>query len=452
MIRAVFFLLLILAGCVPHVGFQDSGIEPPDDWNTPAETIEEVEQDWWKHFKDPTLDTLLSIALVNNKNVAIAVARIAEARAARLYAWSVLFPQFSLAGDASRGNQGFLTNGQTISQADIMLQVNWEVDVFGKNRAKLAAADALVQHEVIMRQAAIVGLLAEVARNYFDARNYQKQIAITTENLETQKKTLKLTQDQMQGGLSSNFDVERANAQVSVTAARIPTLQISYGLAVDRLNVLLGQTIGTIDELLECEMELPPLDQKILVAAPATVLATRPDVRAAERNFAQTIYLHVAALRECLPTINLLGFFGAQAMTLFNTAPTWNIATNFTSPVIDFGKVQSDIDATDARQLRAFLTYQETVLEALEDLQNALYSYLYEFVRNRYLREAAEQNRKAEALANQQYANGFTGLLDLLIVQRNTLEAESALADSDILLRKDLVNIYTASGGGWACY
>ncbi len=462
MLSRIFCILILLSGCGRPLGIQESGIESPPVWNSfknvsldaplIVDDLASVEQDWWKHFRDQTLDTVLAEALDNNKNLAIAQTRIEEARAARLAAWSVLFPKFSLAGDASKGNQGFYTNGTTYYFEDASIQVNWEVDLFGKNQARLAAANAMIQNEQIMRQAVIVGLLAEVARNYFDLRNYERQISITVQNLETQKRTFQLTQEQLKGGLSSDFDVQRAGAQVSTTESRLPTLQISYEKTLNRLNVLLGNVPGEIDGLLEMEQSFQPLDQQIIVAAPATVLATRPDVRAAERSFAANISLHDAAFRELFPTVNLLGFFGAQRMTLFNTVPTWNIGTNLVMPFIDFGRIESDIETASARELRAYLTFQETVLEALEDMENALSSYLYETVRNASLRQAAEQNRKAEDLAKQQYANGFTGLLDVLIAQRNTLETESSLAESDAQLRKDLVNIYTAAGGGWACY
>lgn len=453
-------LLFLLSSCSNPVGLQSFGFETPATWNTIknlssdapllVDDSAQVEQLWWKYFEDSVLDKLIEEALNNNKTIGIATTRIEEARAARLAAFSILLPQVTIRGDASYGNQGFFTNGEVASFDNISIQGDWEVDLFGRNLARLDAANAIVSSEYIARQAVIVGLLAEVARNYFDLRNFERQLSITKQNLESQEQTLELTKEQLEGALASDFDVQRSGAQVSTTEARIPALQIAYELARNRLNVLLGKIPGEIDDLLKIKEPFTPLNSQIIISAPATVLAARPDVRAAERRFAASISEYEAATKEWLPTVSLLAFFGAQGMTLFNTAPTWNLATNLIQPLINFGSIEAKIQNASARQLRTYLEYQQTVLEALENMENALANYLYEVIRNKSLRNAAEQNRKAMELANEQYSNGYTNLLDVLVVQRNVLETESALAGSDAKLRKDLANIYTAAGGGWA--
>jgi multidrug efflux system outer membrane protein len=190
------------------------------------------------------------------------------------------------------------------------------------------------------------------------------------------------------------------------------------------------------------------LDHRILIAAPATVLAARPDVRVAERRFAASISAKDAASAELFPDISLTAFFGAQTTTPLSTTP-WGGGLNLLQPVLNFGRIQSQIAVTDAQQKQAFLNYQQTVLEALENMENALSGYVRETARNASLAAAVAQNRKAEDLARQQYGNGFTGLLDLLVAQRDLLDAEAGQAASDANLRKDLVAIYTAAGGGW---
>lgn len=472
----IFLALLVLTACFKPAGFQESGIGTPETWHTfeglpgnpslwnkplVVDDCAEVEQKWWRNFGDSTLDALIARALMNNKTLGIAGTRIEEARAERLGSFSKLMPQISLNADAQRGNQGFFTLDKPLSYEDVSIQANWELDLFGKNQARLAASIALVQNEVILRQGVIVSLLAEVARSYFDFRNYQQQLAISEENLATQKRTLELTKAQFQEAYASDFDVQRAAAEVASTESRIPTLQIGLEMARNRLDVLLGSTPGENDDLFAIREPLTPLDPQIVIAAPATVLGTRPDVRAAERNFAASISTFQAAKKEWFPTISLAAFFGFQALQDFKHSEqpsvlkhltrTWNVAGTLTQPLIDFGRIEADIEAAGARQKRAYLEYQETVLEALENMENALANYLYETQRNVSLTNAATHNRKALELANQQYLNGYTNLLDVLIVQRNALETESVEAESNYKLRKDLVNIYTAAGGGWAC-
>jgi multidrug efflux system outer membrane protein len=201
--------------------------------------------------------------------------------------------------------------------------------------------------------------------------------------------------------------------------------------------------------MIKAPRSLRPLDPQIVVAAPATVLAARPDVRAAERRFASSISAKEAATADLFPTVSLTAFFGLQGVSgLAGTTP-WGIGAGLIQPILNFGRIESQIDAADARQRQAFLDYQKTVLEALEDMETALSSYVQETTRNASLASAVAQDRRAAELAQQQYLNGFTSLLDVLVAQRDLLAAEANQAASDAALRKNLVAIYTAAGGGW---
>lgn len=450
---------LFLAACsTAPLGPQSPGIAVPSSWNrlTGADSAApltespgaEVDHAWWTRFGDPTLDALVAEALANNKSLQIAKARVEEARAGRSAARSRLFPQVNGVAGAQRGNQGFSTSNQTVWIAGADVEASWEVDLFGRNRARTAEAAAILESSDASRQAVRVGLLAEVARNYFDLRNYERQLQLTRRNLDTQKKTLELVQAQFQGALASDFDVQRAGAQVSATEALIPSLQTAYDAAMNRLNVLLGLPPGTRDALLKDVRKLAPLDHHILIAAPARILAERPDVRAAERRFAAAISATSAARAELFPDISLTALFGVQTATPFGSTP-WTVGAGLVQPILNFGRIEAQIDAADARQRQALLNYQQTVLEALENMENALSGYLHETTRNTALTTGLDQNRRAADMALQQYTNGYTGLLDVLVAVRNLLDAEASLAASDASLRNDLVNIYAAAGGGW---
>lgn len=447
----------MLAACTTSPIPQASGIDVPMSWTrldsdparplvADASTV--VEHDWWTHFGDPTLDALIAEALANNKSLQIAKARVEEARANRGIARSSLFPQINAAASVSRGNQGLLTSDKTVNIADAELDASWEIDLFGRNQARNREAAAILESEEAASQAVRIGLLAEVARNYFDMRNFERQIALTRQNLETQKKTLELTGVQLRGGDASDFDVQRAGAQVSTTESQVPVLEAAYESALNRLNILLGHPPGTKDVLLKIEQELRPLDHRILIAAPATVIAARPDVRVAERRFAASISAKDAADAELFPDISLTAFFGLQGASGLSATP-WGVGANLLQPILNFGRIESQIDVANAQQKQAFLNYQQTVLEALENMENALSGYVRETTRNASLATGVAQNRRAEELARLQYANGFTGLLDLLVAQRNLLDAEASAAASDANLRKDLVAVYAAAGGGW---
>jgi len=447
--------LLFIAGCITPAKVQKSDIPTPMTWNTLASSTHitntpttSIDQQWWQHFEDPTLTALLNEALQNNKSLAIAKARVLEARANRGITRSALFPQVNGKVDASRGNLGALYNYQIIAQAEAGFDASWEVDFFGHNQARAAEAQALLQSAQANEQAVVVGLLAEVARNYFDLCNDAHQIEITRQNLDNQKKTLALIQAQVQGAMASDFDLQRAGAQVSTTESLIPSLQSAYDAAQNRLNVLLGAAPGAKNALLTTTQPLKPLDPQIIVAAPATVLANRPDVRASERQLAATLSAHRAAVTDFFPRITLLGFYGLQTSKVDVMSP-WSVGGNLIQPLLNFGRLRSQLKVASARQAQAFYSYQQTVLEALENMENSLSSFMHEYDRNHLLNTAVAQNRKAAELAKLQFRGGFTGLLDVLIAERNVLDAESALAASDATLRKNLVAIYTAAGGGW---
>ena len=456
--RNAALVLLALTACTGAEPQQSSGITPPELWNSVTSTPKApvvldvkspTDHQWWTHFNDPVLNDLISQALANNQSLAIAKSRVEEARAERLGARSALFPQISGGLDATRGNQGLATFYEPMTVKDADLNATWELDLFGKNQARVAQTNALLQSSEASAQGVRVSLLAEVARTYFDLRDTDRQIALTQKNLDTENETLKLTRDQMKAAFASGLDVERTAAQAASTQARLPSLNVQREHDLNRLNVLLGATPGSKNALLSELPPLAPLDQSIVVNAPATVLATRPDVRVAERNLAASVSASDVATRELFPDISLTGLFGVQDAPGFFSGRTWSIGAGLTQPILNFGRIQSDIDAANAEQQQAFLNYQKTVLEALEDMENALTAYGQETTRNTSLHEAAARAEKASSLAHNQYRNGYTGLLDVLEAQRDALDAEAAATSSDLALRMDLVAIYVAAGGGW---
>jgi multidrug efflux system outer membrane protein len=445
------FVVLGLAGCIAPVKFQESKIPTPNAWThvqSSSAVVASIDQQWWKRFDDPTLDQVIEEALLNNKSLAIAKERIKEARAVRGVSRSALMPQINGTVDASRGNLGILYNNQIIAEAEAEVQASWEIDLFGRNQARSAQAQALLQAAQAGEQGVVVSLLAEVARDYFDLRNYDRQLEITRQNLVNQEKTLDLIKVQVEGSMASDFDVQRAGAQVSATKAQIPTLEVARTATLNRLNVLLGSTPGSRDALLEQAQPLKPIDPGIIVAAPAAILLNRPDVRAAERQLAAAMSGHRAATADLFPRITLLGFYGIQTSQPYVMSP-WSLGGNLVQPILNFGLLRSQLKIANARQAESFYLYQQTVLEALENMEDALSAFVHEFDRNRALGEAVSQNGKASELATLQFKGGFTSLLDLLIAERNVLDAETSLAASDTALRKNLIGVYAAAGGGW---
>jgi NodT family efflux transporter outer membrane factor (OMF) lipoprotein len=464
MFRYNFFLLaLILSGCHNNaLEFQSSGIDTPALWNSltnkntqslnPSSLVlhkeAEIDQLWWHNFDDPVLNTLIQEALNTNKTLQIAKERVIEAQAGRLLVQSSLLPQINGVANVTRQNLGFMTREKTINVAQTDIQASWELDLFGRNQAKNAQASAILQSTEASQQAVRVGLLAEVARTYFDIHTYKNQIRVTEKNLAIQQKTLALIETQKQGGLANDFDIERTKAQISMTEAQIPVLKMAYDATLNRMNVLLGYQPNHKDYLFKKPITLKPLNQNILIAAPAKTLEARPDIRVAEREFVASIESTKIAKASLFPNISLTALFGIQESTQYSSTP-WNLGAGLVQPILNFGRIESQINSANSRQKQAFLNYQQVVLSALENMENALSSYLYETTRNTSLIKGMEHTNKAAMLAQQYYDTGYTGLLEVLIADKNVLDAELAVTMSEIALRKNMVNIYTAAGGGW---
>ena len=449
--------LLLITSCIATPPPQDSKIAAPDMWSRMTDgnavVLDDkagVEANWWKNFNDPVLNQLIDEAIKNNKNLKIAKARIVEARANKEAETSTLFPQVDGEATAQKVNEGTLYLNQPLKYkfAQVDLDATWELDLFGRNQARVREAKALQQSEEANKQGVTVELLANVARNYFNMRNYERQIKITEDNLANQRQTLELTKAQFEGAILSDFDVERAAAQVSDTEAELPTLKAQYDSSLNLLSVLLGAKPGEKDPLLKTQVELKPLNPQIVIAAPAVIIGNRPDIKVAERQFAASIAASDEAFDNLFPEISLQALYGSEVAPGAAANP-YTLAANLTQPIFHFGGIKAGIDAADARQKQAFYNYQETVLEGLEDMENALSSYLNETKRNVSLNNSVAQNRKAAELARLQFTDGDTQLLDVLVADRNVLLAESNLVQSDTLLRNNLVNIYTAAGGGW---
>lgn len=453
---------IMLVGCTSSVGPQKSPVPAPHAWsqlpdipsgaglNAPLTFSADVDVDhlWWMRFEDAALDALVTEALTNNTTLQIAKARVAEAHAERNAARASLWPQINGGMGAQRGNLGYFTGDKDIYLLEVEAIGSWEVDLFGRNRIRTSAANAILESERATQQAIRIGLLAEIARNYFDLRNDERQLALARRNLETQKKTLELVRNQHQAEMASDLDIQRASAQVAATEASIPVLQTAHDAASHRLNVLLGREPGTSHAALATSQALKPLDHRILIAAPAKVLSARPDIRAAERRFAASLSAKRVADLSIFPEISLTGFFGRQASTPFTSTP-WGLSVDLVQPILNFGRIEAQIAAADARQKQAFLNYKATVLEALENMEDVLSAYLHETVTNASLTEAADHARRAASLVKQAYAAGQVSLLDVLEAEHAMLVAESAQAASDYRLRNDLAGVYAASGGGW---
>jgi NodT family efflux transporter outer membrane factor (OMF) lipoprotein len=291
-------------------------------------------------------------------------------------------------------------------------------------------------------------------RNYVEARSLQIRLGIARDNLASQSETLQLTEWRAQAGLVSSQDVEQARSSREQTRAQIPSLETSLAEAEHRLDILLGKAPGSLHARLAAAGGLPNLPEKIAVGIPAETLRQRPDIRAAERTLAaETARVGVAEAAR-YPSFTLSGAIGLEALTLSALAnsgsATYSLLSGITAPIFNTGRLRNQVKIQDAVREQAQVAYEKTVLNALQDVENALVSLARNRERSEALEKAVESARNAEQLALQRYSSGLIDFQSVLTTQRTVLTVEESLASSHADGVLALISLYKSLGGGWS--
>lgn len=402
---------------------------------------------WWSRFGDPRLESLVARALAGSPTLREADARVREARALRRIAAAPLFPRLDAEADATVGSEAAPEMGLAV------LDAIWEVDVFGGTRRSLEAAEAELAASEADRRQVLVELIGELARSYVQLRGIQRQIATVERNLAAQRETRALTEAQRRVGLASDLDVERARALTADTAAELPPLEAALHASVHRIAVLVGVPPATLADELLADGPLPTVPDTLLVGVPAELLRRRPDLVRAERELAAATARIGEAQADLFPRLTLTGSVGLRSEDLKELLGGETgfaaLGPNLVWPLFAAGRIRANVAVQDARAEQALARYEQALLEALEEVENALVAHAREQVRRRALAEAVDANREAVELARRLYANGLGGFLDVLDAERSLLQSERRLVESETAVSTSLVDLYVALGGGW---
>jgi len=420
-------------------------------------TAANPEAEWWKAFGDPVLDQLVGQAFSANLDLKIAVARVAEARALFTEQKLDLLPHVTADGTYAKSNQQQPgSNGQRVESQTYQagFDAGWEIDLFGRVRRGVEAAGAEAGAAQAELRDAQVTVAAEVARNYLELRGAQARLKVATRNLETQRETLRLTKVRFDAGAGSPIDVASAQARLNATEAAIPVLITAEKRANYRLAVLTGQRPGALDALLvPRETDVRPLVTALPIGEAGELLRRRPDVQAAERRLASSTAQVGVATADLFPRVSVTGFVGFLSGTSAgfgnSASKAWSVAPTVSWPALDLGSAHARLRAAKARDDAALANYDQTVLRALEDLENALVSYRQQQAQLNSLTDQAAASRRAAELARIQYKEGGIDFLVLLDAERTLLAAEDALSVAETGVNTDVVAIYKALGGGW---
>jgi multidrug efflux system outer membrane protein len=461
----VSLFLLTVTGCMVGPNFQRPQESVPVQWSgplpppspLPATVAEKDLACWWTVFEDQTLTSLIDRAVDSNLDLKVAEARIRQARAVRGLAASGIGPTVDSAGSfrrsrfpepTSNGTEGVISN-----QYQAGFDAGWELDIFGGVRRGIEAAGADLQAAVETRRDVLVTLTAEVARDYIDLRAFQQRIAIARKNLKAQEHSAGLTRQRFEAGFVSGLDVANAQAQVATTGAQIPLLEASARQSIYSLSVLLGQEPGALIQELSPSSAIPAAPPSVPVGVPSDLLRRRADIRRAEAEIhAATARIGVATA-DLFPKFTLSGSIGLQASDLGSWISwanrLWSFGPSAGWLIFDSGRIRSNIELQKALEEESLVVYRQTVLTALQEVEDVLVASQKEEEHRKALGAAVSANRKAVDLATRLYVEGQTDFLNVLQSQQSLYATEDALLQSTQTVSTNLVALYKALGGGW---
>ena len=463
---AVAVLTLALAACAVGPDYVRPTLATPDAFArtdataaTDGGAVADANAEFWQSFNDPLLTRLVEESLSANHDLRIALANYDRANALLRGAKFDRFPTVtgSANGSESRSSSdqmpGASNSARDNESYSVQANASWELDLFGRVRRNIESERAEAWAGAADLQAMQVSIVGEVARSYVELRGLQERLRVARVNADNQKETLRLVQARFDAGRGTEFDTSRARAQLEATLARVPNLEAQVAVTQHRLAVLTGQTPDALIATLDQASALPALPARLDAGTPGELLRRRPDVAAAEhRLHAATARIGVATA-DLFPRFTLSGLIGSQAIdtsALFERASeTRLVALGIDWSFLDIGRVRARIKAADATAEGELARYQQSVLLALEDTENALVRYARARVEDQHLERAALDSAKAAQLARVRYEAGAADLFEVLDAERTQLNAQEAFADGRTRSASSAVALYKALAGGW---
>jgi len=439
---------------VPRVG---AAAAPPAG---PAPAAAGFEADgFWQGLGDTTLSRLVSQALRANLDLQAAEARVRGARAARAGATLDLVPTVTFAGSYTRQRLSAATfpiGVGAFPDQDIWdggFDASWELDLFGRVRRNVQAQGAFLAAAREDLRDVQVSLSAEVARAYFDLRGAEEQLAVARDNAENQRRTLEVTRERLDAGRGTAFDTERAQAQLSLTLASIPTLVGRVEAAKYQIGVLVGRPPEAVAEELVPAGTLPELPPSVTVARPDSLIRRRPDVAAAERLAAAQHALVGSAKADYLPRVTVGAGAGFTATTFDSLGEhgTFRYAVGpvISWPLLNLGRVKAQVDVARAREAEAQAQYAQVTLRALQEVETSLVRYRTTRERVGAIHDAASASARAADLARLRFTEGVADFLQVLDAERTLLDAQNQLSQARTDAATAYAALYKALGGTW---
>ena len=446
--------------CEPPAEVAEQWIDADDQRVIPAPP---AFPDWWSVFQDPVLNELIGTAYRQNLSLREAGLRIQEAMAIRAVATGNLLPQAqTINGSYARDQistlgQPRVTPLPSFSRSfdawALSGNLSWELDFWGRFRRAIEAADANLEASVNDYDAMLVCLITEVVTAYVDIQTFEERLVYARNNVKIQEGSLDLAQERFDAGKTDRISVRLSKSNVEATRAAIPSLEIGRRQAMNRLCVLLGIPPNDLTQIIEFREGIPDVPPEVALGIPADLLRRRPDVRAAERRVAAQSAEIGIALTDLYPRVAVTGSISVSAEHFSDLGKPLSqggsIGPGFQWNVLNYGRIVNNARAQDARFLQLVASYQNTVLLANQEVEDALVSFLENQKRVKALAISAGETKEALELAMIRFREGEDDFTGVFILQGDLAERqdEAATAQGNVVL--SLANVYKALGGGW---
>lgn len=478
--HCLLLLALFFTGCMVGPKYKKPEMNLPDQYEEASdkEASQADLREWWKQFNDPLLDSFIEEAIAANYDFRIALEKIEETRAQYRIDKSYLWPEidFNAAASRTRISQNFLPNSPAKTAAggtgvfptylnifQVGLDAIWELDFFGKFRHNKNAAFFTWESTKDNAEAVLISMVSEVAVTYVNIRALQKKIELAQRKIQVDQEELQIIRELFQVGLDNELQVAALISTLESDRALLPPLETSFKQQVYALAYLLGREPEGVMDLFQEVKPIPQSSNRVPVGLPSDLLRRRPDIRSAERQLAAATEKIGSAVADLFPHLVLtgvnfggsgtgssIGFESGTARKLFESASrTFSIGVGLNWNLLDFGRVRGQIDVQNSLQRQALLTYEQTVISSLKDVESALVSYFEEEKRQHAFQIKEEADRRTLDITEGLLEIGLENALQVLNAKKALIDTESSLADSQQALAGDLIALYKAIGGSW---
>jgi NodT family efflux transporter outer membrane factor (OMF) lipoprotein len=459
-----------LTGCTLGPDYQSPELrETPRRWasdggSVPSRTVEgPVDITWWKSFRDSELSALVERLTTQNLDLQTAAERVVQSVAQRQVAVSRGLPHIE--GLSSNTYNRASPNGTLslfVTQPGAPLEYalfregftsSWELDLFGRVRRAVEAADANTLAAVENRHGVALAALAELAQSYMQLRGTQSRLEITKRNLRLAEENVELVNKRFASGAATTLEVAQARAQRATIAATLPPLRSREAELINAIGLLLGDAPRALEPELQRVRMIPRVPRKVPIGLPGTLVRRRPDVREAEARLHEATAQTGVAVANFYPDVTLNGSVDVESLHLSNlfnpTSTAFAIGPSISIPIFEGGQLRGALALRESQQREAAISFQKTVLRAWKEVDDALTAYREAQRRRADVAQSVTENQAALQAARQRYTEGAIDFLNVIAAQAQLLQSENDLADNDTVIATSLVNLYRALGGGW---